>query len=205
MSEELKKSEAEAAEVAEAVDDKKEYPPTFVDKFFLMHARACERHADKGGIYNLVRWLVKQQELIVYLVVGVLNTIVSLGAFWIFAKFVLDANDLWQNVALNTISWVVGVVFGYVMNRIYVFRSHDPHIMLEFVKFAGGRVITWGTDTGMMLLMINLWHWNVVPFGSEAIPSFLRGETIPKIISAVVVVILNYVFSKLFVFKSKKH
>ena len=177
---------------------------TFVDKFFEMHARVCEEHSDKGGIYNLVRWLVKQEEIIVYLFVGVLNTIVSLGCFWIFAKFVLDANVVWQNVVLNTISWFVGVVFGYVMNRIYVFKSTDPKVFAEFLKFTGGRVITWLSDTGMMLLMVNLLKWHIVPFGSEAIPTFLRGDIIPKIISSVIVVILNYIFSKLFVFKKKK-
>ena len=57
----------------------------------------------------------KYEEIIAYLIVGVLNTLVSWGAWFLCAYTILDAQVVWQNVALSIISWVVGVVFGYVM------------------------------------------------------------------------------------------
>lgn len=185
-----------ADEISAPQKAEKVYRKNIEEKFCDSLARSPKVHA----LY------LKYREILVYLIVGVLNTIVSLGAFWIFAKLFLDATVVWQNIVLNTISWFVGVVFGYVMNRIYVFRSHNPNIMGEFLKFAGGRVVTWGSDTGMMLLMVNVLCWNEF-FLSTNLPKVLvgdSGETIPKLISSVIVVVLNYIFSKLLVFRKKK-
>ena len=74
----------------------------------------------------------KYEEIIVYLIVGVLNTIVSWAAWFLCAYTILDAQVVWQNVVLSVISWVVGVVFGYFMNRKYVFKSTDPQILTSF-------------------------------------------------------------------------
>lgn len=129
---------------------------------------------------------VKYEEIIVYLIVGVLNTIVSWAAFFICAYTILDAQVVWQNTVLSGISWVVGVVFGYFMNRKYVFKSQEPNMWKEFLQFAGGRVSTGLLDAVMMVLMVNVMHIN---------------EGISKIFVSVLVVIGNYFISKLFVFK----
>ena len=130
----------------------------------------------------------KYEEIIVYLIVGVLNTIVSWAAWFLCAYTILDAQVVWQNVALSVISWVVGVVFGYFMNRKYVFKSTDPQIMKEFLQFAGGRVSTWALDAVMMVLLVNVFKIN---------------EAFSKIFVAVLVMIGNYLLSKFFVFKKK--
>lgn len=130
----------------------------------------------------------KYEEIIVYLIVGVLNTIVSWAAFFICAYTILDAQVPWQNAALSVISWVVGVVFGYFMNRKYVFKSTDPNIWKEFLQFSGGRISTGLLDMVMMLLMVNVMHIN---------------EAFSKIFVSVLVMIGNYLISKLFVFKKK--
>ena len=130
----------------------------------------------------------KYEEIIVYLIVGVLNTIVSWAAWFLCAYTILDAQVVWQNVALSVISWVVGVVFGYFMNRKYVFKSTDPQIMKEFLQFAGGRVSTWALDAVMMVLLVNALKIN---------------EAFSKIFVAVLVMIGNYLLSKFFVFKKK--
>ena len=130
----------------------------------------------------------KYEEIIVYLIVGVLNTIVSWAAFFICAYTILDAQVVWQNTILNTISWIVGVVFGYFMNRKFVFKSKEPNIWKEFLQFAGGRVSTGVLDVVMMILMVNLLHIN---------------EAFSKIFVSVLVMIGNYFISKLFVFKDK--
>ncbi len=132
----------------------------------------------------------KYEEIIVYLIVGVLTTIVSWGACWIAEVLGLNSEIEWQNAVINTIGWVAGVLFGYVTNRKYVFKSTNPQILKEFVSFAGGRVSTWILDIVIMYVAVNLIQMNY---------------WIAKIfISSVLVMIANYVLSKLFVFKKKK-
>ena len=132
---------------------------------------------------------VKYEEIIVYLIVGVLNTLVSWAAWFLCAYTVLDADVVWQNAVLSVIQWVVGVIFGYVMNRKYVFKSHDPHIMKEFVQFSGGRLFTLGLDAAMMVLLINF-------LGVDKVVS--------RLLVAVLVMIGNYIISKFLVFKKKE-
>ena len=128
---------------------------------------------------------LKYEEIINYLFVGVANTIVS---WFACAYTILDAQIVWQNTVLSIISWVVGVVFGYFMNRIFVFKSKEPNMMKEFLQFSGGRVSTWVLDAVMMVLMVNVMHIN---------------EAFSKIFVSVLVMIGNYIISKLFVFKKK--
>ena len=132
---------------------------------------------------------IKYEEIITYLIVGVLNTIVSWGAFFLLAYTILDAKVVWQNLLLNMIAWVVGVVFGYVMNRKYVFKSKEPNIGKEFLQFSGGRVATLLLDEVMMVLLVNVLHLN---------------EAFSKIFVSVLVMIGNYLLSKLFVFRKKE-
>lgn len=140
-------------------------------------------------IEKLKALYVKYEEIIVYLIVGVLNTIVSWAAWYLCAFTILDAQIVWQNAVLSAIQWVVGVVFGYVMNRKYVFKSKNPRIMKEFLEFSGGRVSTWILDTVMMILLVNILSVN---------------EYVSKIIVAVLVMIGNYLISKFLVFKKDK-
>jgi len=131
---------------------------------------------------------LKYEEIVNYLFVGVANTIVSWGAWFACAYTILDAQIVWQNTVLSIISWVVGVVFGYFMNRIFVFKSKEPNMIKEFLQFSGGRVSTWVLDAVMMVLMVNFMHIN---------------EAFSKIFVSVLVMIGNYIISKLFVFKKK--
>ena len=132
---------------------------------------------------------IKYEEIIIYLIVGVLTTIVSWGAAWV-AKFFLDDTVVWQNGVINTISWVAGVLFAYPLNRKWVFKSTNPHILKEFTGFVGSRVSTWIMDIVIMYVTVNLFHMDY---------------WIAKIfISAVVVTVANYIFSKLLVFKKKE-
>lgn len=176
----------------ETVTPEKEYPPTFVDKFFIMHAKACERHSDKGGIYNLVRWLVKQQELIVYLIVGVLTTIVSWGCKFLFNYLVYNnasTHTDGQTWILSIVNWTAGVIFAYFVSRAYVFKSHGP-MLPEAGKFALSRLVTFFTDLIAMWILDTKLGVNFY---------------VATLISAVIVTVLNYVFSKLLVFtKGKK-
>ncbi len=132
---------------------------------------------------------IKYEEIIAYLIVGVLNTLVSWGAWFLCAYTFLDAQIVLHNFLLSLISWVAGVIFGYFMNRRFVFKSKEPNMWKEFLQFSGGRVSTWVLDAVMMILMVNAMHIN---------------EAFSKIFVSVLVMIGNYVISKFFVFKKKK-
>lgn len=132
---------------------------------------------------------IKYREIIVYLIVGVLTTIVSWGAAFL-GKLILNTDISWQNTLNNTFSWVVGVLFAYPLNRKWVFKSVNPQIFKEFIGFASSRVSTLIMDIVIMWLTVNvldMQYWIAKIF-----------------ISSVIVTIANYVFSKLFIFKKKK-
>jgi len=132
---------------------------------------------------------VKYREIIVYLIVGVLTTVVSWGAAFLGKLFLDVEGSSLQNFINNTISWVVGVLFAYPLNRKWVFQSTNPQVMKEFLGFASSRISTWIMDIVIMWFTVNILNMNY---------------WIAKIfISAVVVTIANYVFSKLLIFKKK--
>ena len=132
----------------------------------------------------------KYEEIIIYLIVGVLNTLVSWGACFLVEWLFLDPDITWQNAVMNTWGWVVGVCFSYPLNRKWVFKSTNPKILKEFSGFAASRLSTWILDIVIMWLTVNVLHMHY---------------WIAKIfISAVLVMILNYVFSKLLIFKKKE-
>lgn len=131
----------------------------------------------------------KYREILIYLIVGVLTTIFSWVACFVCERLFLDPAISWQNAVINTLGWVAGVCFSYPLNRKWVFQSTNPRILKEFLEFATSRLSTWILDIVIMELCVNVWQMNY---------------WIAKIfISSVLVTILNYVFSKLFIFKKK--
>ena len=138
--------------------------------------------------------MVKYRELIIYLIVGVLTTIVSWLAYGL-SKFFLDVeHSAFQMQVAVIIRWVAGVLFAYVTNRKYVFLSKNPKILKEFISFSVSRLITLFVDMfGMWLLPPIFMAWKV-PYA----------DWVATFIVAVVVTILNYIFSKLMVVRKKK-
>lgn len=141
----------------------------------------------------------KHRELIVYLIFGVLTTAVNLATFYAMESLT-DISYLIN----NAVAWVVGVVFAFVTNKIFVFESKSwkPSVAgKEAVEFLGARLFSFGVEeVGLWLLVdiIGLASFSKVIFGFD-----ISGELIAKVILAIVVVILNYVFSKLIIFKKK--
>lgn len=130
----------------------------------------------------------KYEEILIYLIVGVMTTVVSWGAAYL-GKLILDTDISWQNTVNNTFSWLVGVLFAYPLNRRWVFKSTNPKIVKEFFGFAASRVSTLIMDVVIMWVTVNIIHMEY---------------WIAKIfISSVIVTIANYVFSKLLIFKKK--
>ncbi len=139
---------------------------------------------------KLKELITEYREIIVYLIVGVMTTLFCWIVAWIMEQFIFDTTVSWQNFTLNSIDWLAGVLFAYPLNRKWVFKSTNPKILSEFMGFAGSRVSTWIMDIVIMYVTVNVFHMNY---------------WIAKIcISAVVVTIANYIFSKLLVFKKKE-
>lgn len=140
-------------------------------------------------IAKIKEGMKKYEEILIYLVVGVMTTIFSWVACFLVEQFWLDSSDDIQNFVINTIGWVAGVLFAYPLNRKWVFHSRNPKILKEFTGFAGSRLSTWILDIVIMWLTVNLIGMNY---------------WIAKIfISSVIVTVLNYVFSKILIFKKK--
>ena len=131
---------------------------------------------------------VSHKEIVNYLVVGVLTTIVALAAYYFCVLTFLDPQNALQLQAANIISWLVAVNFAYVMNRRYVFESRDPNILREIVSFYAARLVTLGMDMGVMFLMVTVCGIN---------------DKFAKLVAQVVVTVANYVFSKLLVFRKQ--
>ena len=134
---------------------------------------------------------IKYREIIVYLIVGVLTTVVAWSAkfLWNFLFYGGTAHPTsLQNTVLVIVENVAGILFAYFPNRRWVFQSKDPNILREFTGFVGSRLGTWGLSYVLNLLFVNVLHIDY---------------RIATIIVAVVVVIGNYVISKFLVFRKK--
>ena len=125
--------------------------------------------------------MIIDREMVMYVFFGTLTALVNFVVYFFFQGF-LGVNYLISNI----LAWFFSVLFAYVTNRIWVFESKSPNILKEMSLFFGGRIFSGAVDTALMYTFID-----VVMIGNE----------ISKITVQVIVVILNYVFSKLIVFK----
>ena len=135
---------------------------------------------------NNVSWYNKYKEALLYLFFGVCTTLVNLVTKWILLLTVIDSSNAIQLQVAIIISWIVSVLFAYVTNRKYVFESKSKSIFKEISSFFGSRVLTLILEMVIMYIFVTALNFNVYLF---------------TIISQVLVIVLNYVFSKLFVFK----
>lgn len=132
-----------------------------------------------------------KSEVFRYLFFGGLTTIVSLGSYFIASRLISGGEELttFQAQVANVISWVFAVAFAYVTNKIWVFGSKTTalkDIVREVVSFVGARVFSLVVECGWLALSMELMGMN---------------DFIAKVIGQFVVVVLNYIFSKLFIFK----
>ncbi|MCI8383191.1 MAG: GtrA family protein [Lachnospiraceae bacterium] len=130
----------------------------------------------------------KFEEIVNYLIVGVLTTIVSWAAYAL-CKLVMDVDNAVMMQIAVIIRWVAGVVFGYFTNRRFVFKSKNPDMLKEAAGFASSRLVTLFLDMFVMWLLPTIFHVN---------------DWIATFISAVLVTVMNYIFSKFIVFRKKK-
>lgn len=121
------------------------------------------------------------REIVLYVFFGGLTTLINIVAYWmLYYSLVIP------NTASTIISWIVSVVFAYVTNKLWVFEKGNKSTLKEAIEFFLSRLSTGVFDLLVMYVFVELL-------------SFEGG--IIKIISNVVVIVLNYLLSKLFVFK----
>lgn len=137
-------------------------------------------------IYKIKSLVVQYWEVLSYLIFGVLTTVVN------YLVYLPVYNVLGLSAALsNAIAWVVAVAFAYLTNKPFVFKSHDwsaKTVIPELTKFVGCRVASGAAETMILLVTVDLLHWN---------------GNIWKLVTSVLVVVMNYIASKLVVFKKK--
>lgn len=132
---------------------------------------------------NHISWYNKYREGLLYLFFGGCTTLVNIISFAVLRCFNIG------KYFSNGLAWIISVLFAFITNKLFVFESKSKNIstlLKECFSFFGFRLLSLGFDMGFMYLMTDILSIN---------------ELIAKIVSNVFVVIINYVFSKLFIFK----
>ena len=137
---------------------------------------------------NIINIFLKylNRETISYIIFGILTTAVDYAASFIFFYKIG-----FTEITSNNIAWVLAVAFAYITNKIFVFESRETGLKVllrEITAFAGSRVVT--------LIITDVF---LIFTGIIGLPFLLS-----KLIISVAVIILNYFFSKLFIFKKEK-
>ncbi len=157
-----------------------------------------------NAIEVAIKLFKKHKEIIFYLIFGVLTTIVNYIIYGIFIYiFGISAGAGDKNLVLaaNAIAWVGAVIFAFVTNKLIVFESkaRDAQVVAkEALLFAGGRLVTLAIETGVILLGLRLFIW--LQFSEDR---FNLYNWAVKVVASVIVIVLNYIISKLFIFKGE--
>lgn len=126
-------------------------------------------------------------EMISYLIFGVLTTLVNV----LLGGVLYDVLH-WNLYVANTLAWIAAVAFAFITNKLFVFQSKSfasGILRRELATFVGARLLSLGVDTLGMGLLVDWLGWNF---------------WLAKIIMNVIVVIINYLLSKLIIFNNKK-
>ena len=137
-------------------------------------------------VAKLKELLHRHYDILVYLVFGVMTTAVN------YIVYLPCYNLLRLSATVsNVIAWAVAVAFAYVTNKPFVFHSHDwsaKTVLPELTKFVGTRLGSGGLETVILFVFVDLLHMN---------------GNLWKLLTSVLVVVLNYIGSKLLVFRKK--
>lgn len=153
----------------------------------------CLKILEKIGLKSLANWYRKHNEGMRYLVFGALTTLVNILTYTVFSTIILKGL---KNVTIrvNTseiIAFIAGVIFAYITNKLYVFNSKTrgkKELLCEIVSFFSCRIFT----EIISILMMNMSVWLSI------------NDILMKVISNIIVIILNFIFSKILVFNGKE-
>lgn len=138
--------------------------------------------------------LIKYKELILYLFVGGGTTAVDWVIFTLFSLFVPPVGDgfilrISPNIIAYSVAWLGAVIFAYVMSRLFVFEQTGEKIIPQFAKFFVSRIATLALSIVGDIILCGVLDMN---------------KFIAKLIISIAVIVINYVTSKLIVFKKEK-
>ena len=128
----------------------------------------------------------KYKQVILYLFFGGLTTLVNILVYWLCTRLLPLSYE-----PANVAAWIVAVSFAFVTNKLFVFESKSGQtrtLLWELATFFGGRLLTLGAEMLLLWVGIDLLHWH---------------DLVVKVISNLVVILLNFVISKLLVFRKK--
>lgn len=131
----------------------------------------------------------KYKELILYIVFGILTTAVNLIIYFLLSKVIGESNY----IISNTVAWIGAVLFAYITNRTMVFNSQakdKKSVIKEILSFYGARVFSLVVENMLFYVFVELLYIN---------------NNITKLVLQILVIILNYIFSKFIVFRKKKN
>ena len=126
----------------------------------------------------------KQSELISYAIFGVATTVVGMVVYGV-CNSAFEMHYLISNI----VSWVIAVAFAYITNKMFVFKTRGmgfAQLKREITLFVSARLASLGIEELGLFILIGLIGW---------------GELLAKLVMQVVVIVLNYIFSKLVIFK----
>ena len=148
-----------------------------------------EKIAKKCEKIKILKWCfdlyLKYIEIWNYLICGGISTIVNIAAYAIAEKV-----WKWNNVIVSTLfAWILGVIVAYILNKVIVFETKNltkKELLKEIWSFFMFRVFSGVLDIVFMKVTVDILKWN---------------DILMKVISNIIVIVLNYIFSKLFIFK----
>ncbi len=160
-----------------------------MDKLFEFTDNIIDKLFKNEKINSLLKKIVNR-EMFDYIVFGALTTVVSIVSLWLFNKFFGVKLVLFNNV----LSWVLAVTFAFITNKFIVFKSESTEsktLIKEILSFTGARLLSLGVEEVGLGIAQFVFHVDY------------KGAMIAKLILQVIVVIMNYFLSKLFIFKDK--
>lgn len=137
----------------------------------------------------MIKIINKYKEIILYLIFGVLATIINLSSYYLLTNTFLNPHIPIQLTIANIISWIICVAFAYITNKNYVFKSQNKNKYKEIIAFYKYRILTLVVELVLMNVFVNQLEIN---------------DKIIKPIIQIIVIILNYIFSKIIIFKKGK-
>ncbi len=166
-------------------------PDDIMNKNYIRPHTMCGKESKDHSMNEIISKIKKiyneHKELILYLIFGVMTTAVSYISYAVFYYAVTKSG-----FASNVFSWIISVTFAFITNKIFVFESKDfsfGKFFAEFMSFYGCRLLSGILETFIIWITVDKLGYN---------------SMLMKIIVGIAVVILNYVFSKLFVFRKKR-
>lgn len=153
---------------------------------------------------KLKQWMKQYREVVSYLFWGVMTTVVSWVSYSVFALVFKGQVSMVQLFGMemsmvvliaNILSWICAIAFAFVVNKIWVFQSKSWKKSVwisELWKFLSARIVTGILEIVVVPLLVGM-GLNQTIFGVEGM--------VAKVLVSVAVVLLNYVFSKLFIFR----